>query len=388
MRKRFVYILLFFWIFHFLLPYIYLLIYGEINIYSNVDSELGFWANSIVIALVVFILYCFKVPYFEKIKPLYKYAKVHYCISLLLLILKFILSGGYSGLITGSANGTFISFLALFFNVQSSFYFVFFFQKNLKYINIYIASYIIALTMLGSRSAIITLLLLLLFFPLYENSIKWMRKMKKSFVVLCIFAPFLFVFATLVRTEISFDLISKLIVGRISMIEISSIPLEAKENHSYDAALFDKKYSILNQVEQSFNVLTPIDLFPNDVNPNQYYRSIFLGYSEEFVQNTYMSMNMTFPIYWIMLLNYSYGTILSVILLLLLFYIWVRNRNNAYIVTLFLCSFYEVLYFFDLVMITQALFSVTLSYMALVFIERFCSSIVYTFKKYARCIIL
>lgn len=384
MRKQFVRFLLFFWSFHFLLPYIYQLIYGKVNIYSDVDSELGLWINSIVIVLVIFVLYCFRIPYFEKIKPLYNYAKIHYFISLLLLILRFILGGGYSGLVAGSSNGAFISFLSLFFNVQSSFYFVFFFQKELKSVNLYVLSYIIALTMLGSRSAIIALLLLFLFFPLYENSEKWMGTMKKSLIVLCFFAPLLFVLGTLVRTEISFDFISKLLVGRISMVEISSIPLNAKEDYSYDAALFEEKYSIPNQVEQSINVLTPIDLFPYDVSPNQYYRSIFLGYSEDFVQNNYMSMNMTFPVYWVMLSNYFCGIILSITLLLLLFYVWVRNRNSAYIVTLMLCSLYEILYFFDFVMIMQKILYVTLSFITLILVEHFCSSVVYTYTKYTK----
>lgn len=384
MRRQFVYILLFFWGFHFLFPFVFQYLFGEITIYSDINSRIGFVINSVVCFVVIFFLYTIKIPSFIKISPIFNYVWVYYLLACVLTLLKFTLYGGFEGQITGAANGSIISFLTIPFNLKFAIFFLFMFQKKIKYISGCIISYILLTTIMGSRSAIISVLILLLYLPLYSNSSVLMPKLKRAFLVLCFFAPLLFIYATSVRTEIDMNGISKLIVGRISMIELSSIPLETKDDQSYDTKLFSDKYSISNQLEQSMNVITPIDLFQNDVNPNQYYRSIFLGYSEEFVQNVYMSMNLTFPIYWILISNYFWGVLLASALLLLYFFLLVRSRNNIFLFTILLCSLYEILYFFDLVMITQNMFRMFVSIIALYIVEKLCSMVVYTCKKYVR----
>lgn len=382
MRKQFVYILLFFWGFHFLFPLIYQLFFGTITIYSDVTSNVGFWINSVFCLLVIFFLYCVKIPNLPPIEPRYNYVWLYYLISVILTLVKYIAYGGFEGSITGASHGTFIAYLTLFFSTQNAFFMVFFFQKKLKHIYWYVFSYIILLTMLGSRSAILTLLLVLLYLPLYKNALIATKKLKKVFLVFCFLSPLLFFYATTIRTQVNLDIISRLLVGRISMIELSSIPIEAKKDHTYDAEQFSEKYSFTNQLQQSLNLITPIDLFPYDVNPNQYYRSIFLGYSDDFVQNVYMSMNVTFPIFWIMSTNLFIGILLSITVFIFCFYILVKNRNNIVLFTILLCSIYEILYFFDLVMIVQRIINLLLTFVFLHIFEKICSSIVFTYKKY------
>lgn len=382
MRKRFVYILLFFWGFHFLFPLIYKYFFEEINIYSDVTSNIGFWINSVFCLLVIFFLYCTKIPKLPPIEARYNYAWIYYLVSAILAITKFIVYGGFQGSITGASHGSLLAYLTLFFNTQNAFFIVFFFQKNLKHIYWYVFSYIILLTLLGSRSAILTLLLVLLYLPLYKNAIIATKKLRKVFLIFCFLSPLLFFYATTIRTQVDLGIISKLIVGRISMIELSSIPIEAQKDHTYDAKQFSEKYSFTNQLQQSLNIITPIDLYPYDVNPNQYYRSIFLGYSDDFVQEVYMSMNVTFPVFWILSTNIIWGILLSVIIFIFFFYILVKTKNNAVLFTLLLCSIYEILYFFDFVMIVQQIMNLLFTFIFIHFFEKICSSIVYTYKKY------
>lgn len=373
MKKSYIQLLLFFLLFHFLFPLICKFIWLEdITIYSDLESSYtGLYVNLFVLFVVIILINKTKAPDFRLINPCCSYAHYYYWISFIISIARFISIGGFEGTISGAGSGAILSYLGIFFQLGYGLFFVILFSKKKININIYVYSYIIAATLMGSRSAIITLVLLFLYLPFFRNSLLYKEKLQRNLKLLAIISPLLFISATLVRTEINWDFIGRMIVGRISMIEISSIPLDILDNNDLDQVQFVEKYGLLNQFEQSINGLLPIDLFKSDVTPNQYYRNIFLGYSEDFVQSIYTSMNLTFPVYWILLWGYSFGIIISILLLYIQYKLLCKFKNNRYLFITTLCLVYEVLYFFDIPMITQKIFYFSLSYLSLVCVNSF-----------------
>ena len=373
MKKSYILLLLFFLLFHFIFPLICKFVWLEdITIYSDMElTYTGFYVNLLVLIIVIFLINKTKVQDFKQIKPCCSYAHYYYWLSFIISIARFISIGGFEGTISGAGSGAILSFLGIFFQLGYGLFFVILFSKKQININIYIYSYIVAATLMGSRSAIISVLLLYLYLPFFTNSHLYKKKMKKTLKLLAVISPLLFISATLIRTEINWDIIGRMIVGRISMIEISSIPLDVFDKNDFNNTQFIEKYGLVNQFEQSVNGILPIDLFKSDVTPNQYYRNIFLGYSEDFVQSVYTSMNLTFPVYWILLWGYSIGIIVSILLLYLQYKMLYRFKNNRYLFITSLCLVYETLYFFDIPMITQKIFYFSLSYFSLICINGF-----------------
>ena len=162
------------------------------------------------------------------------------------------------------------------------------------------------------------------------------------------------------------------------------IPLQSKQEASMDQKVFEEKYSLNNQVKQVVNTVTPIDFFEYDVSPNQYFRQIFLGASERTVLDSYMSINMTLPVYFVMETNYVVGIFLTIAFLSFLFWIWVHYASNRYVFIAVLFSMYDFLYYFDWIMITQSIFSICLTLLALDVWEKVLNSICFTYQKYTK----
>lgn len=383
MRRQFSIIIIFFVVFHFLLPCLYFLIYGFVNLYSDVQGYVGCLINIISLLGTLFIIK--KMPTMDS-APLkeYNHLSSFFLVSLFITLYKFYSSGGYSGALEGSSHGTLISFLSLFFNATVSFFLVICLQKHVKHIYVWICLYVAVMTITGSRSAVLGVLLLFLYIPLFANYKSIYRKLKKILLVLTIVSPILFFYATSVRGEIDTELLSKIIIGRISFVELSMIPLQSKQEASMDQKVFEEKYSLNNQVKQVVNTVTPIDFFEYDVSPNQYFRQIFLGASERTVLDSYMSINMTLPVYFVMETNYVVGIFLTIAFLSFLFWIWVHYASNRYVFIAVLFSMYDFLYYFDWIMITQSIFSICLTLLALDVWEKVLNSICFTYQKYTK----
>lgn len=364
MKKQFIFILLFYWVLHFVLPFIYFLFFGFVNVYSDVQGYTGFLINTFsVFGAVLAIKYM--PSYDEKREPEFSYATSFYIISLVIAAYKFISGGGYEGALSGVTHGTFISFVSLFFNVHTAFLLTICSQKNLKHIYWLVASYVLLMTGMGSRSAIVGLFLVFIILPLFTNYELAKKKLLKFGIVLALLSPLLFLYATSIRGDIDSDRIADLIVGRVSLIELSEIPLNELENNTLDRATYNTKYSALNQLKLAINAISPIDPFVYDVAPNQYYRVVFLGGYDLDILDSYWSVNLTLPVYFVLMTNMLFGVLLCVLFIVFLYWFWVKYSSNFYIFILVIVSLYDIVYFFDWVMIVQNMFSVFLTVFAM-----------------------
>lgn len=365
MKQRFIYILLFYWVFHFIIPILGYLYYGEfINLYSDIIGYDGMIINTIVVTITICIVYFLPSKKYATFVP-FNHAKSFFIISLSLAIYKFFIGGKYAGALEGSTNGMFISYLSMFFRKDVAFFLLFCLQKNFKSLFVYILLYVVLVTITGSRSAVIAVFFLYLYLPFFSYRKQMVSRLKKIVLFVALISPLLFFYGTSVRGDIDKDLLGKIIIGRISLIEVSTIPIKQKEDRSMDMTVYNEKYSLSNQLKQSFNAISPIDPFEDDIAPNQYYRQIFLGRSFSFVQNSYMSINMTLPAYFVLMSNKYIGSILSVIFLVFLYLFWYKFSNNIYIFFMIFFCIYEMLYFFDFVMIIQHMFFIFLTLLAL-----------------------
>ncbi|MGL2988118.1 hypothetical protein ACSVH5_11025 [Flavobacterium sp. RSSA_27] len=304
------------------------------------------------------------------IAPRFNHSFKFYIISICLLGYT-IMGTSYDALLEGATHGTLVSYLLLFFDATIAFSIFLFMQKNIKYVTVAVLMYILLLTFAGSRSAIIFILITYLSLSMFKNSIEAKVKMKKIVFFFCVASPLMFYYATNVRSSVDLDVIGKLIVGRISMVELASIPIDAISDKTMNVGLYDKKYGIANQLKQSFNEVSPINLFEMDVNPNQYHRPIFLGNDELSIVDKYMSMNMTLPTYFYIQTNFFFSCILTIFFLSLIYYVWVRLNDNLYVLIGVVTQLYFILQYFDWVMLIAGFYRVLLTVFMFKCVEKF-----------------
>lgn len=381
MKKQFLIILAFFFCFHFLLPCLFYIEYGFVNLYSTVQGYTGLVINFISF-LGAFLVICCLPDNKTLLESNIKHAVSFFIIAILISLYKFVSGGGYEGALMGATHGTFVSFLSLFFSLDISFYLLVCLQKNVRNVFFLILVFVLFTTATGSRSAVVGVLFLIFYLPLFSNSPIIFPKIKRILLILSIISPMIFFYGTSIRGDIDQDLLGKIIVGRISFVELSMIPLENQENGMMDKVAFDDKYSFTNQMKQVANVFSPIDPFEYDVSPNQYFRQIFLGASEQNVLDAYMSINMTLPVYFVLKTNYTLGILLTIMFLSGLYWFWVKFSSNKYVFFSVLFSLYEVLYYFDWVMIFQKVFVICLTLFCLSHYNKFLNSVSFTYKKY------
>lgn len=113
------------------------------------------------------------------------------------------------------------------------------------------------------------------------------------------------------------------------------------------------------------NAISPIDPFDYDVAPNQYYRVVFLDASDLYVLDSYWSINLTLPVYFVLITNVFFGVLISIIFIAFIYKLWIKYSSNFYVFILIIISLYDIVYFFDWVMVVQNMFSVFLTIFAL-----------------------
>ena len=348
---------------HFIIPVIYYCFYDFVNLYSDINYDVnalkGILLNAVsVIGTIIVIQFLpdKKIPFAPKFNNSFKF----YLVCIFLYVVFLIITGGYEDVLSGSKNGTLISYLLLFFDATVSLAVFLYLQRNIKFVYIVIFIYIVLYTISGSRSAIITVLAISLALPLFQNNVLIRKRLKKIILTFLLISPLMFYYATNVRGQIDGTILTDIIVGRISMVELSAIPINAKENRYMDEKLYDAKYGIINQFKQSINEISPLDPFEHDVNPNQYHRIIFLGHKDSIIDK-YMSINLTLPTYFYLESNFFFGCILSILFLSGLYYVWIKKSNNIYFLIGIIINLYTILQYFDWVMIVASLFKIVLT---------------------------
>lgn len=183
--------------------------------------------------------------------------------------------------------------------------------------------------------------------------IKISRDMKQKIGVLImiavLIAPFLYAVSTISRggAQNTVEYMAKQIVARLSYIEPGGIELQQYVEKTYNKAVFLEKYGLKNQTEQIINSMFPGDIFENDVQPNQYWRTIFAGWNKEEARKYYTSSTMILPMYFYL----KYGGILGISLCVIfscgLFWIICRIKDSAVAVFMASYTFYTIFQYFD-----------------------------------------
>lgn len=261
--------------------------------------------------------------------------------------------GDFSALINGHANGSFISYLQLFFDIRILYYLALlkaYKRKRIGKILFYSMMYVGISIMYSSRSG----LFWMVFFNVSLIMGMKISKSLKSKIILLIFvavmlAPGLFAVATMSRGGAlnTVEYMAKQIVARLSYIEVSGIELEQYKEKTYEKDIFLDKYGVKNQIEQAINSLLPGDVFEPDVQPNQYWRAVFAGWTVEAVREHYTSMYMVLPMYFYLKYGGLFGVVLCVIFCYVLFRCVCKIKDSAVASFMACYLFYTIFQYFD-----------------------------------------
>lgn len=194
-------------------------------------------------------------------------------------------------------------------------------------------------------------------------------------VIGCILSPIAFTFSTINRgVNVDDKLILSLIDGRCSQLELSGIALWKSEQNEWNKEFFDFKYGVKNQGKMCINAMVPGDFFESDVDPNQYYRSVFLNKSVEYAKNHYTSANITLPVYFVIKYGELIGLVLSVGLLVLWFVVC-RILQGTGLGWLLAFHTIDIITFFDWVVISRSLLTMFMTYLMFRIVNEFSESV-------------
>lgn len=286
--------------------------------------------------------------------------------SVLFKLVVFYYFGGFSGIISGQVTGTFSNYFSLFLNPFILLLVVLFVQKKKANIVLAVLFYVISITLSGSRSGILAVVFVFLIGFSFQTFHAYRSRLYSFLKYGLLLAPLLFIFGTSIRGAT--DIIDKSvllnqIIGRMSALETAMMPVHYLDNN-LDLDLFYDKYNFWNQLKLILDSIIPGQIFQYDVMPNNYYRAIFMGASKSFVMENYMSINLTLPVY--LYIKYSYLSVLFTVIYILGFYkIVLLFKNFPLIVIVILSVFYNVLYYFDWVMVFVQLYTGLLTVLCL-----------------------
>ncbi|KDN53958.1 hypothetical protein [Flavobacterium seoulense] len=367
MKKAIIAIILYVLILHVLIPCVYYLFIGFTPVYTELIDYPALYKSTFLIisSLVLSII----VLNFSKtkeyiIKPTVEGKPISflYYFSILFKLITFYISGGFETLISGGSSGSLSNYISLFLNPFTLLLILLFVQKERVSVIRAIVFYVMYVTLSGSRSGIISIFFVFFIGMAFEGYKYYGGKIKTFLKYGLLLAPALFIYATITRGVadiIGFDFIINQIIGRMSTLETSMLPLYYDSNH-LDLDLFYLKYDFWHQLKLCIDTLLPGQIFEFDVMPNNYYRAMFMGYSESFVFENYMSVNFTLPIYLYM--KYGYSAILFTVLYVVGFYkILLIFKQKPFVIIILLSVFYDLIYFFDWVMILSQFYSASLT---------------------------
>jgi len=363
MKKAVIGIILYILLLHIFIPSIYYYFYGFVPIYSDLVDYPSLYKAAILITipLILGIFILKLLPSRDNfVKPVIDGNPINilFYFSILFKLATFYLTGGFEGILSNESSGSLTNYISLFLNPFTLLLLLLFFQKTKSNVLKAISFYVVYITLSGSRSGIISIFFIFFIGFAFQNFKLYASKIKSVLKIGILLTPILFIYASSIRgidEIVGVDFIINQIVGRASTLETSMMPLYF-QSHNLDLSLFSSKYSFWNQFKLSLDALIPGQIFEYDVMPNNYYRSIFMGFSESFVFENYMSINLTLPIY--LFLKYGYFGIVFTVFYIVGFYkILLYFKNKPYVVILLLSTFYNLIYFFDWVMIFITIYS-------------------------------
>lgn len=371
MKKAIIAITIYFLLLHVVLPAVYYFIFGFSPIYSDFEDNAALIKSFFLlfIPFVVAIIILYFIPSTnDEIEPNINGnpITVLFYLSIFLKLGVTLVTGGFAAALSGESNGSLINYISLFLNPFTLLLALLLVQKKKSNVMLAIFFYVLSVTLSGSRSGIISIFFVFFIGLGFEAFEFYKRKVSVFLKWGLILAPLLFIFATQLRglsDFVTMDVILNQIVGRMSALETSMMPVYYYD-HNLNLELFYEKYSVWHQFLLSLDSIVPGQLFDFDVMPNNYYRAIFMDYSQSFVFENYMSVNLCLPTY--LYLKYGYLAFIFTILYVIGFYKFIRIfRKYPLIVMVFLSGFYNVIYFFDWVMFFTQIYSGLLTVFAL-----------------------
>lgn len=385
MKIGYILLLVFCAFFHFIMPHFFYQFYGFFSVCFPMDKMLFdqdiynkvVMMNVLGLLLASFVIYF--IPINGEILPKTRNLPSTFVLISLGTMLFFIwISGGPQGVIEGRYLGTWLSYVSLFLTTGAALNLTITHNANSNIVLILFSQVVVSL-LAGSRSAPVILLSSFFIFLSSKQNKKRIATFFIAVVVSGVFSIFFFEIATKIRffnkTEgniksiVSDALVSSQnmssivpIMGRISLIEPGMIAIITKEQGKSpdDMKLFYEKYSLLNQLSLFKNYFFPRvvknklnqyfpGLFKYDLPPNQYFRAMFMGSTIKEVQEKYLSINITFPVYAYMYSNFFVATALYSLLLVggYLLVVYFSSRSSIVSIIIF-SSMYNFIYFFDL----------------------------------------
>lgn len=361
-----------------LFPLICYQLFGIFYVFNPFETKYLIY-SSIIILFVLFVLFVlvklsirgtskYEIEdLFESILLNGKTTERLFLIAIVLSITKQIMSGGFSGIISGAGNGGLISYVQLFFNIHLLHFLVLlkaYREKNIKKIIILELLYLTVTLFGASRSGIFWIV----FFNLIIiSALRISREIKRKILMLSVLAilvsPVIFAFSTNAREKASqaTNAIARIIVARLSYLEVASIEIDQYLNDSYQKEVFQEKYGIDNQIKQSINSIVPGDLFEYDVQPNQYWRTVFLGWSVEGSQSNYTSIYMILPLYFILKYGLVLGITFCIVFIYSLYRFFARIKDCSISIFCSCFFFYTFFQYFDWVYHFQDVMGVLLT---------------------------
>ncbi len=296
-------------------------------------------------------------------------------LSIITNIINVIITGGFSGIITGAANSTLIAYVQFFLDIRLLYFLVLlkaYKYQNIEKICVYSFAYVLVSFMYSSRSGIFWMIFYnMVFLFALKLSKKFVQRVILLMILPIMMAPVLYMLATSSRsdTKLSIEAMLNQIVGRVSYLEISGIEIEQVSNGEYIEDTFKEKYGLVNQGKQIVNAVVPGSIFQDDVQPNQYWRSIFAGWTKEASREYYTSMYFILPVYLYVKYGILGGVFVYVIIIYALYRITCKMKNNAF--ALFIASyfFYTIFQFFDWVYHAQDVYAFALTVISIKFAE-------------------
>ena len=317
MKKLFLFQMIYYLLLNLIGPMLYYMIRGEVVfIYGEsfpmeyIWKAIGIISIPIIIAIIIV---CILPIGKEKIKKdLKRNMEWYFIAACIFTFIKARIVGNFASAMAGNINGTAWGYVGIFFDLGVLLIAILVASEGRAHIVLLGTLYLLTTLACFSRQGALILVMAILLALLLNDNYKKIRK-RIALIVLCIclIAPILFVISSENRGG-EFDSLNDLtdlIVGRCSQFELLGKALYQSDNGLWEEEIFREKYSIENQAKLFVNSVVPGDVFEDDILPNQYYRMIFMGYSEETVKQAYASFNLTLPGYLVL----KYPLIVSII---------------------------------------------------------------------------
>ncbi len=314
MKKAFIGILGFYLVFHILTPFLVQFRIG-FRPYYGMAFEFSELLTVVILNSTVVVVAILAIAYIpwkdEALNLKLRGTSVLYGISLILGLLVLVVFQGFEGILSGQANGTLMAYLGMFLESSTLLMLVLMNSRSRVLVLVSVLVFLVVKTLGGSRSAVISVFLIIL---MLAAVFPW-RRLAKPLGLLVILGialtPLLFFTATFQRNGYlendKLGYFMEIAVRRISYLETGAVPLHAQATGAPTMSVFYQKYGALNQVQQAINTLVPGHIFPEDVDPNQYYRAAFMGYTESQAHERYTSINMTLPVFFYLFGGWGLG---------------------------------------------------------------------------------